>query len=1526
VPGTKKKALRKPVETVEKIENRLLASIKIVDLRKTNGDLRGLVPAEIKNARHFVAEAEKYLEHDGRTSSLSKSALFCYWLHLDSLYFSASLKLESEAERAKMTVPQVVAQFSNVFEMYQALDAQAERLFSLINQLLRTPSSPAFSQALKYTLHPVLLTYLISYCQTPARTGRIKMIENNAQSKEIEDHLNETIKRQAQLTELFQQIRPTLAVQERHLYPPRVSPDYMVCNNLAAQLEETEQANAAYITAARNCFTSSGRSAIDLASPIKQLVAIAKMPGLSHLTNNLEHSLATVFSTVACSSSDGAQTQRLYLSEELDERIISAQYKKIATGIIKGYLPLISTKEVDDWVSTPERLVILNSALESYISEQFPNLEEQTALLEAGTGTFTAIKDALDTHRKIANIRLHFFSVVQARHPEHPCVYSLLKYEWEQRTICMTRLFNLKHSDVPNTELEWLDKLQDFYLTSFEISADAIYKLLLKIKFKQSVPGFDEDTYRFVRSSAYHFRHNALLFLNHLGSHLLLQNQPDKYQWLLRLGDGFSRLDFTDLSMALPDELKTGLERLLHMFKCTRQLMQAPPGDALVLAQMLSASRGRFHASLRCADKAPLSDTPSADLYGEALERQQFSPWRARLRAGDRLCELIPELQANLLRQLPVYFGADPEHNLARAQNLQALLELFASRLNLRDPAEELLCIILKRYSAKVSNEVPHWRAQVNEIQQWRIQSLRELLVKDEAAGVPFSEAQSVIRAQLYCQDDVFVNALDQALSKPDYYTLGALVQATAHNPLAGPFHRKMAFQLFRLISTSAGARSSAELDVWAQCRSAFLNTLEQVSYIGSTTGFYLDVLNIELYTASQYCAQGDFSASDACYQQACALYAEMADKLGDDLRLSAQQNMNSIKRELDDPDALAKLLAWSLHPQEIFLSDNPDLLPPDSGTIGLMSRFQNAWQYLASAADKKVADPTMHEINRAWKKYFGMPSHNHAQGKLRAQWAAHYQHCQRQIPVVPAASSTAKSQPVAKEKKPKIDRKQMEAERKMAAIERHNQKREAKKARQAERRRLAAVVPEQAIEAPVVQEEPASAPLPLQETPIQAAQPKAAAPAPVCSSREGISDKPSPLPLTRPWSEVVKKPSFLGREAFPPLPVVPVVIKESEAAASSGPSVEPEPTLRFALPPDFRHMPHIQQMLDTLEGAGYLAFLSGWGVQYLLRGQKPSDAFVITNCPAKIMATLLPTMIQYDAYTDKCRVFPHPDRLPTTVKCVEAASASDLACAGHDVTINRFFVNAQGKLSAPVPEADEDLANQVLRTIAPLEDCLEQDISILWRMIRYSSELGWSLDEDTQSLLTQCAPQLCNMPIHQFIRQFKRCFATNEHLAWKNFLAFQHLALLPWLVAKNPTGFNDECFQFCQDTLKILIKDPQSEFFLVDMLVVFALMNQGSSLSDYQQQVDEWMQSFENQPHNPKVMDSLRANLPARLAHYYHASHKPALNVEAEPFVPPVPFAPYAGPSYAFFVPASVPVPVPVFYPPVGGYGYYNP
>lgn len=188
---------------------------------------------------------------------------------------------------------------------------------------------------------------------------------------------------------------------------------------------------------------------------------------------------------------------------------------------------------------------------------------------------------------------------------------------------------------------------------------------------------------------------------------------------------------------------------------------------------------------------------------------------------------------------------------------------------------------------------------------------------------------------------------------------------------------------------------------------------------------------------------------------------------------------------------------------------------------------------------------------------------------------------------------------------------------------------------------------------------------------------------------------------------------------------------------------------LRISLPPD------VLYIIETLEAAGYDAYVVGGGVRDSLMGINPHDWDVCTNAKPSIVADMfkhtylvgahygavkvLLNEVIYDVVTFRTETLYTDGRRPDEVSYIDDIH-QDLA--RRDFTINAIAYHPTKGFIDPHHGMD-DIKSKVIQCIGRPADRFTEDPLRVLRAVRFSCSHGFTIDDETWLAMHACAPQI---------------------------------------------------------------------------------------------------------------------------------------------------------------------------------------
>lgn len=197
------------------------------------------------------------------------------------------------------------------------------------------------------------------------------------------------------------------------------------------------------------------------------------------------------------------------------------------------------------------------------------------------------------------------------------------------------------------------------------------------------------------------------------------------------------------------------------------------------------------------------------------------------------------------------------------------------------------------------------------------------------------------------------------------------------------------------------------------------------------------------------------------------------------------------------------------------------------------------------------------------------------------------------------------------------------------------------------------------------------------------------------------------------------------------------------------------------------------QKVLETLENAGYEAYLVGGCVRDSLLGIKPADYDITTNAlPSevqKVFPRTIPTGLQHGTVSviqNKTVIEVTTFRVEGTYgdhrrpEEVEFVSRLQDDLMRRDFTINALAMDRNGKV-IDFTNGRRDLETGWIRTVGKAEKRFEEDALRMLRACRFAAQLTFQIDEETQNAIKTCKSFAIHLAVERIVAEFKKIWKT---------------------------------------------------------------------------------------------------------------------------------------------------------------------
>lgn len=175
--------------------------------------------------------------------------------------------------------------------------------------------------------------------------------------------------------------------------------------------------------------------------------------------------------------------------------------------------------------------------------------------------------------------------------------------------------------------------------------------------------------------------------------------------------------------------------------------------------------------------------------------------------------------------------------------------------------------------------------------------------------------------------------------------------------------------------------------------------------------------------------------------------------------------------------------------------------------------------------------------------------------------------------------------------------------------------------------------------------------------------------------------------------------------------------------------------------------------VISRLREGGFCAYFVGGCVRDLLMGRRPSDWDVSTEArPEQVLALFdrcFATGLKHGTVTVMCGKTPvevttfraegvysdgrHPDEVQFVRSLTEDLSR-------RDFTINAMALDETGALTDPFG-GRTDMEKKLIRCVGDAQTRFQEDALRMWRAFRFSTVLGFGIEQDTWDAIAACAP-----------------------------------------------------------------------------------------------------------------------------------------------------------------------------------------
>lgn len=232
-----------------------------------------------------------------------------------------------------------------------------------------------------------------------------------------------------------------------------------------------------------------------------------------------------------------------------------------------------------------------------------------------------------------------------------------------------------------------------------------------------------------------------------------------------------------------------------------------------------------------------------------------------------------------------------------------------------------------------------------------------------------------------------------------------------------------------------------------------------------------------------------------------------------------------------------------------------------------------------------------------------------------------------------------------------------------------------------------------------------------------------------------------------------------------------------------------------------------IQSIIQTLKEAGFEAYAVGGCVRDLILGKTPKDWDITTNAKPEEIQKLFPEHVYENdfgtvgvktgsaeptlalvevtpyriegKYTDKR----HPDEVKFANKLEDDLSR-------RDFTINALALDENGEI-IDLYQGQKDLKLKLIRTVGEPEKRFAEDALRLLRAVRFSAQLGFEIDSETEKAIKKNAEWLRAISKERIRDEFFKIIESDN--AYEGVLKLEELGLLEYIIPELREGIGVE-------------------------------------------------------------------------------------------------------------------------------------
>ena len=201
----------------------------------------------------------------------------------------------------------------------------------------------------------------------------------------------------------------------------------------------------------------------------------------------------------------------------------------------------------------------------------------------------------------------------------------------------------------------------------------------------------------------------------------------------------------------------------------------------------------------------------------------------------------------------------------------------------------------------------------------------------------------------------------------------------------------------------------------------------------------------------------------------------------------------------------------------------------------------------------------------------------------------------------------------------------------------------------------------------------------------------------------------------------------------------------------------------------------YVRAVLVALQSRGYPAYLVGGCVRDMLLGVSPQSWDICTGAPPEQIGEIFPDVCRLDPRSGAVTVL--IDSHEVEVSSFRSANAEaepgepdmvrfvgDLTAdlSRRDFTMNAIALSADGMLSDPFGGV-EDIRRQLIRCVGVPEECFAEDPLRMFRALRFSARLGFTVDLFTMEGIRAKAALAAELPAERVRAELEKTLLTRS-------------------------------------------------------------------------------------------------------------------------------------------------------------------